>query len=49
MLLELDKLAFDREGILRRQVEGKQQLVLLHMYHGLVFRELYQEMGHIGS
>lgn len=35
--LEWDKLTFDNEEILRRQVEGKQQLLVPHIYHELVF------------
>ncbi|KAJ8030896.1 hypothetical protein HOLleu_27438 [Holothuria leucospilota] len=41
MLLEWDKLALENERILRRQVGGKQQLKLLHIYHKLVFKELH--------
>uniref|UniRef100_H3B5S1 Gypsy retrotransposon integrase-like protein 1 n=1 Tax=Latimeria chalumnae TaxID=7897 RepID=H3B5S1_LATCH len=42
------KLCVDQQGILHWKTAERDQLVLPKEYHPLVFRELHQEMGHLG-
>jgi hypothetical protein len=39
----------DDDGILWRQSGQRKQLVLSEKYHPLVYRELHEEMGHLGA
>ncbi|XP_038063005.1 uncharacterized protein LOC119733688 [Patiria miniata] len=49
LLREWDKLELDVEGILHRRSGGKKQLVLPLKYHRSVYKELHEEMGHLGA
>ena len=42
------KLLFNESGILMRKTERYNQVVLPKCYHGLVHKELHEDMGHLG-
>ena len=44
-----DKLHIDSDGVLRRKTSEHDQIVLPTKYRTLVYRELHDEMGHLGS
>ena len=48
LLREWERLHIDEDGILRRKISSKTQLVLPEMYKSVVLRELHDEMGHQG-
>ena len=39
---------FDNDGILKRKTINHHQLVLPRKFHKIIYRELHQEMGHLG-
>uniref|UniRef100_A0A3B3IJJ6 Gypsy retrotransposon integrase-like protein 1 n=2 Tax=Oryzias latipes TaxID=8090 RepID=A0A3B3IJJ6_ORYLA len=45
---EMKKLFVDEDGILYRKSATKVQLVLPKVFHQVVFKELHEEMGHLG-
>ena len=49
LLRDWDKLHIDSDGILRRKTSEHDQIVLPTKYRTLVYRELHDEMGHLGS
>ena len=49
LLREWDKLELDGHALLRRRSGAKLQLVLPKKFHHLVFKELHEEMGHLGA
>ena len=42
------KLHVDHDGVLRRRTSRREQLLIPKAYHPLVFKELHQDMGHLG-
>ena len=48
LLKQFSKLVIE-DGLLRRKMNARSQLVLPYKYHHLVFTELHQKMGHLGS
>lgn len=42
------KLHVDQNGVLRRQTSRREQLLVPKVYRPLVFKELHQDMGHLG-
>ena len=48
LLREWKKLTVGENGILRRRSGSTLQLVLPRKFHGTVYRELHEEMGHLG-
>ncbi len=48
LMRQRSKLYCDKEGLFRRSGPFS-QLVLLQKFHTLVFKELHQEMGHLGA
>ena len=48
LLREWKKLIVGKDGILRRRSGSTLQLVLLQKSHSTVYRELHEEMGHLG-
>nr|XP_006822008.1 PREDICTED: uncharacterized protein LOC102809846 [Saccoglossus kowalevskii] len=48
LMREWNKLFLDENGILRRRTSSAVQLILPHKYKGLVYKELHEEMGHLG-
>lgn len=48
LLQEWKKLIVDKDGLLKRETRGRKQIVLPRKYHMLVFKELHEEMGHVG-
>lgn len=49
ILREWTKLEIDNDGLLQRRVKSCLQLVLPLKLRSLVYRELHQEMGHLGA
>lgn len=49
LLRHWSKLYIDEYGILHRDSADSTQLVLPSQYHTLVYKELHQEMGHLGA
>ena len=49
LLRSRKKLFFDDEGLLRRRSQEAEQLVLPNCLRHLVYEELHQNMGHLGS
>ena len=49
LLRDWDKLHIDFNGVLRRKTSEYNQIVLPKKFHALVYRELHDEMGHLGS
>lgn len=49
LLREWQKLEVGEDGLLRRRKEPNLQLVLPKKFHHIVYRELHQEMGHLGA
>ena len=49
LLQDWDKLHIDSNGVLRRKTSEYDQIVLPKKFHTLVYRELHDEMGHLGS
>ena len=49
LLREWTKLEVGEDGILRRRTNSRLQLVLPSKLHNLVYKELHQEMGHLGA
>ena len=49
LLRDWDKLHIDSDGILRRKTSEHNQIVLPTKYRTLVYRELHDKMGHLGS
>lgn len=48
LMKQWTKLYLDEDGILRRKTSSGSQLVLPKLYHQLVFKELHEDMGHLG-
>ncbi len=42
------KVLVGQDGVLRRRTSHREQLLLPKAYHPLVFKELHQDMGHLG-
>lgn len=42
------KISLDENGLLRRRTFRREQLVVPKSYHSLIFKELHQDMGHLG-
>ncbi len=42
------KVLVGQDGVLRRRTSRREQLLLPKAYHQLVFKELHQDMGHLG-
>ena len=42
------KIHVDQDGVLRRRTSRREQLLIPKAYHPLVFKELHQDMGHLG-
>ena len=40
---------FLKDGVLIKRTETKEQIVLPCQFHGIVYRELHEKMGHLGS
>ena len=49
LLRDWDKLHIDSNGVLRRKTSEYDQILLPTKFHTLVYRELHDEMGHLGS
>ena len=49
MLRQWRKLKIDKDGILRRESGAFKQLVLPSKFHRTIFKELHQDMGHLGA
>ena len=49
LLHEWAKLSLDSEGVLRRDNGKHSQIVLPKKFHRLVYKELHEEMGHLGA
>ena len=49
LLREWPKLEIGSDGLLRRKSRHNLQLVLPKQFHRLVYKELHQEMGHLGT
>lgn len=49
LLREWPKLEIGSDGLLRRKRGQNLQLVLPKQFHRLVYKELHQEMGHLGT
>ena len=49
LLHEWAKFSLDSEGVLRRNNGKQSQIVLPKKFHRLVYRELHEEMGHLGA
>lgn len=49
ILREWAKLEIDKDGLLRRRTKSCLQLVLPLKMRNLIYRELHQEMGHLGA
>lgn len=49
LLHEWPKLTLDSDGVLRRENGQRNQIVLPKKFHRLVYRELHEEMGHLGA
>ena len=49
LLREWDKLYISKDGTLHRKTSEYDQLVMPEKYRPLVYRELHDEMGHLGS
>ena len=49
LLREGRKLSLDSDGILKRTSNGRQQIVLPKVYHHIVYKQLHEEMGHLGA
>ena len=45
----MGKLSLDSNGLIQRKSGPYNQLVLPKKYHHLVFKELHEEMGHLGA
>ena len=45
----MGKLSLDSNGLIRKKSGPYNQLVLPKKYHRLVFKELHEEMGHLGA
>jgi hypothetical protein len=48
LLRHWQKLNIGEEGLLRRHTGPNKQLILPRKYHRLIYKELHQEMGHLG-
>ena len=48
LLRHWNKLHIDKDGVLRRRSGQYDQLVLPRKYHQLIYKELHQDMGHLG-
>ena len=48
LLREWDKLFVDADSILRRKANETNQIVLPKKFHSMIYRELHDEMGHLG-
>uniref|UniRef100_A0A8C5WDF6 Gypsy retrotransposon integrase-like protein 1 n=1 Tax=Leptobrachium leishanense TaxID=445787 RepID=A0A8C5WDF6_9ANUR len=48
LLKQWTKLFVNKDGVLYRKTSERDQLILPKEYHPLVFKELHQEMGHLG-
>ncbi len=48
LMNEWKKLELEDDGILRRPAGEHLQLVLPRQFHRMVYREIYEEMGHLG-
>ena len=46
---EWDQLHLDADGILHRQTQSRKQVILPQRYRKIVFKELHDEMGHLGT
>ena len=42
------KIHVDQDDVLRRRTSRREQLLIPKAYHPLVFKELHQDMGHLG-
>ena len=49
LMREWDHLDMDREGILHRRTESRNQVILPQKYRKIIFKELHDKMGHLGS
>ena len=49
LLREWSKLAVGEDGILRRRIGPNLQIVLPQKFHRMVYKELHEEMGHLGT
>ena len=49
LLHEWSKLAVGEDGILRRRSGPNLQIVLPQKFHRMVYKELHEEMGHLGT
>ena len=49
LLREWSKLAVGEDGILRRRSGPNLQIVLPQKFHRMVYKELHEEMGHLGT
>uniref|UniRef100_A0A8C2HM53 Gypsy retrotransposon integrase-like protein 1 n=1 Tax=Cyprinus carpio TaxID=7962 RepID=A0A8C2HM53_CYPCA len=49
LMRERAKLYLDEHGLLFRKTATRDQLVLPRTYHELVYKELHQDMGHLGA
>ena len=49
LLRQWHKLNVGEDGLLYRESGGYQQLVLPQQFHRTIYRELHQEMGHLGA
>ena len=49
LLRDWDKLYVDDDGILRRRTAEHEQIVLPEKFHPIVYQELHDENGHLGS
>ena len=49
LLREWDKLFVDPDSILCRRTNETNQIVLPKKFHSMIYRELHDEMGHLGS
>ena len=49
LLRQRRKLYCDKDGLLHRRSKSYSQLVLPKRFHTVVFKELHQEMGHLGA
>lgn len=48
LLKQWFKVQVGPDGVLRRRTSRREQLLLPKAYHPLVFKELHQDMGHLG-
>lgn len=45
---EKSRMFIDEDGIVVRKTATQSQLVLPKKFHALIYRELHEEMGHLG-